>query len=113
MSGGLAEVEIIDEASGQRRQITVACGKSLLASALAEAIAIEHTCGGVGACSTCHVRVLEGASLLSEAKDAELDQLEEAPGYSPESRLACQAVIREAGVIRYVIPKWNRNAVKE
>jgi len=76
-------------------------------------IPLEHTCGGVVACSTCHVIVREGLATCNEATDDELDQLEEAPGITAKSRLGCQCVPNGAQTMVVEIPRWNRNAVKE
>ena len=45
---------------------------------------LDHACGGVCACSTCHVIVKQGLESCNEATDAELDELDEAPGYYSE-----------------------------
>ncbi len=76
-------------------------------------IALEHTCGGVVACSTCHIFVLEGLDTCNEATDDELDQLEEAPGNGLKSRLGCQCVPSGTRRVVVEVPGWNRNAVKE
>ena len=86
---------------------------SILDVALANGIDIDHSCGGVCACSTCHVIVREGMSTLSEMSDGEQDQLEYAPGLTPNSRLACQSVANGSKDIVVEIPAWNRNAVRE
>lgn len=88
-------------------------GESLLEVAMDHGINIEHACGGVCACSTCHVYVNEGMDDLSEAEDAELDRVEEAPAVKLNSRLSCQAKIQGEGPIVVEVPAWNRNAVKE
>src|SRR2546427_250855 len=51
---------------------------------------LDHACGGVCACSTCHVIVKEGLESCNQATDAELDELDEAPGITPKARLRCQ-----------------------
>ena len=84
---------------------------SLLDIALANDIHIEHACGGAGACGTCHVIVEEGMDNLSEPSEEELDRVEEAPGNTPNSRLACTAVV--CGDVTVRIPGWNRNIVGE
>ena len=84
---------------------------SLLDIALAHGVAIEHTCGGAGACSTCHVIVTAGEENLSPPDDEELDRVELAPGNTPNSRLACRAVV--GGDVTVRVPEWNRNAAKE
>ncbi len=53
-------------------------------------------CGGVCACSTCHVHVLKGKEHLSEAEEEEEDILDKAFDVRPSSRLGCQAVIQES-----------------
>ena len=90
-----------------------ATGQSLLDLAMEHGINIEHACGGVCACSTCHVYIEEGIKNLSESTEAEEDRVEEAPGLQRNSRLSCQCVIEKDGPIRLRIPAWNRNAVKE
>jgi 2Fe-2S ferredoxin len=80
---------------------------SLLDIALTHGVQIEHACGGVGACGTCHVVVTAGQGNLSPAGDDELDVVERAPQSGPDSRLACQAVVRGDVTVR--IPSWNRN----
>src|SRR3954452_12577774 len=65
---------------------------SVLDIALASDIDIDHACGGVCACSTCHIIVQEGLEFCSPSTEEEEDQLEEAPGLTTRSRLACQCV---------------------
>lgn len=90
-------------------------GQSLLDVALAHGIDLDHACGGVCACSTCHVKVTEGADLLTESSDDEEDQLDDARDVSLSSRLGCQARIREGagGRITVTIPAWNVNLARE
>ena len=76
-------------------------------------IFLDHACGGVCACTTCHLHLKEGASGVSEAEDLELDRLETAAGIELNSRLGCQAVIEKPGAYVVEIPKWNRNYVQE
>ena len=74
---------------------------------------LDHACGGVCACSTCHVIVKQGLESCNEATDAELDELDEAPGITPKSRLGCQTVPDGTTDIVVEIPEWNKNHVKE
>jgi 2Fe-2S ferredoxin len=104
------------ESLGQSTPETVAYanpGMNLLEVALANNIAVEHACGGVCACSTCHVYIEQGMENLSEATEAEEDRVEEAPGLQRNSRLSCQCIIEKQGTIQIRVPSWNRNAVKE
>ena len=86
---------------------------SLLDIAMGAGLDVEHACGGVCACSTCHVIVKEGLDTCSEATDDELDQLDEAPAITLQSRLACQCVPDGSTNLVVEIPEWNKNLVKE
>jgi len=88
-------------------------GESILEVALDNGVNIEHACGGVTACSTCHVYIESGMDQLAEASEAEEDRVEEAPGLRRNSRLSCQCQIVGKGPIVVRVPAWNRNAVKE
>jgi 2Fe-2S ferredoxin len=74
---------------------------------------LDHACGGVCACSTCHVLIKQGDSGLTPADDDELDRLDMAADQQLNSRLGCQAVITRPGDYVVEIPKWNRNYVTE
>ncbi len=88
---------------------------SILEIAMGNGIDIDHACGGVCACSTCHVvfKTLEGFKSCNDSIEAEEDMLENAPGLKPTSRLACQAVPNGTCDIVVEVPNWNRNLVKE
>ena len=86
---------------------------SLLSILLANGVDIEHACGGVLACSTCHVYVKKGGGSCNEASEDEEDMLDSAPAILPSSRLSCQCVPDGTRDIEVEIPAWNRNAVRE
>jgi 2Fe-2S ferredoxin len=67
---------------------------SILDVALNFGVALQHSCGGNCACTTCHVVVKEGEANLSPIEDAEADRLDAAAGLTLHSRLACRAVVR-------------------
>ena len=94
-------------------EVMAARGEHLLEVAVENGINIEHACGAVCACSTCHVYVESGMDEVSEATEAEEDRVEEAPGLQINSRLSCQCEIEGKGPIVVRVPAWNRNAVKE
>ena len=87
---------------------------SLLRLAHAAGVEIDHACGGVCACSTCHV-VLDqrGFDTTNEASEEEEDMIDLAPGVKGTSRLACQCVPDGTSDLVVEIPSWNRNAVQE
>jgi len=86
---------------------------SILNAALEAGIDIDHSCGGVCACSTCHIIVKEGFESCNDATEDEEDMLDLAPGLNPKSRLACQCVPDGSQGIIVEVPEWNRNLVSE
>jgi ferredoxin, 2Fe-2S len=86
---------------------------SLLRIALAAGVPIEHACGGVCACATCHVIVRQGLDACNPPDEDEEDQLDEAVGVTRLSRLACRTVPSGAADLVVEIPAWNRNLVSE
>lgn len=86
---------------------------SILDVALASGIDIDHACGGVCACSTCHIWIKQGLGSCSQATDAENDMLDLAPDLKPSSRLSCQCVPNGQEDLVVEIPSWNRNLVRE
>lgn len=86
---------------------------SVLATLLHNGVDIDHACGGVLACSTCHVYVRKGADTANESTDEEEDMLDSAPALHRSSRLACQCVPSGEEDVEVEIPAWSRNEVKE
>lgn len=88
---------------------------SILDIALSHGVDMDHACGGVAACSTCHVHVSKGLESCNAISEAEEDQLDYATDYKEgKSRLSCQCVPNgSAGVVEVAIPSWNRNLIKE
>tara|TARA_R110002124_G_scaffold65038_5_gene178076 strand:- start:107 stop:430 length:324 start_codon:yes stop_codon:yes gene_type:complete len=71
-------------------EIPVDMGLSLMEVLKAYEYDILATCGGMALCATCHIEVLQGAELLPDSNDAELDILDTMPDANEKSRLACQ-----------------------
>jgi 2Fe-2S ferredoxin len=68
-------------------------------------IHLNHNCGCVCACSTCHVYVEKGDEDLQEISDREEDFIDRAIDPRIESRLGCQCVIlNDDADIEVVIP---------
>ncbi len=66
---------------------------------------LNHNCGGVCACSTCHVYIEKGEDFLEEISDKEEDFIDRAINPRLESRLGCQCVILEDNaVVEVTIP---------
>lgn len=74
-------------------EVDVETGTTILEAARAAGAPEGDRCGGVCACSTCHVYVVEGFDKTSEVEDEEFDILDKAFDVRMESRLGCQAQI--------------------
>jgi len=58
---------------------------------------IKAECGGACCCATCHVYVEdEWLNKIPEARDDELDMLDEAVDVEDRSRLSCQLIMSES-----------------
>ena len=102
--------------AGDERSFVIRPGQSILEAAQRQQLELDHACGGVCACSTCHVKIGRGAACFSEATDDELDQLDTARDVGLDSRLGCQARLERVpddGAVEISIPEWNVNAVRE
>ena len=73
----------------------VAPEQSILEVALINDIDLHHNCGGVCACSTCHLYIDKGEDLVEELSDKEEDFIDRAINPRLNSRLACQCVLNE------------------
>ena len=72
-------------------------------------IHLNHNCGEVCACSTCHVYVNEGEDFFPEITDREEDFIDRAINPRIESRLACQCIIEDDDAyIEVEIPDQHR-----
>jgi len=71
----------------------VSPGTTLLDAAEKAGARVGHSCGGVCACSTCHIWVRKGLGSLSEQRDDELDRLDMGFDVRPYSRLSCQTEV--------------------
>jgi ferredoxin, 2Fe-2S len=77
----------------EKIEIEIADGDTILQAAKRAGAPEGDRCGGVCACSTCHVYVTKGFDSLSEIEDEEFDILDKAFDVRPSSRLGCQAKV--------------------
>jgi 2Fe-2S ferredoxin len=70
---------------------------------------LNHNCGGVCACSTCHLYVEHGEAFLEDISEKEEDFIDRAFNPRLESRLGCQCVILDnSAEITVTIPDQRR-----
>jgi 2Fe-2S ferredoxin len=74
-------------------EVEVPEGSTILEAARKAGAPEGDRCGGVCACSTCHVYVSDGFDSTSEIEDEEFDILDKAFDVRMTSRLGCQAKI--------------------
>jgi 2Fe-2S ferredoxin len=80
-------------------------GDSLLEVVLDNGIELHHNCGGVCACSTCHLYVESGESFIEELSDKEEDFIDRAVNPRINSRLGCQCILQPgSGDINILLP---------
>ena len=96
----------------QGAQIEAASGATICDTLLAHGIEIEHACEKSCACTTCHVIVREGFETLDPSEENEDDMLDKAWGLEPQSRLSCQAIVKNES-LTVEIPKYTINMVSE
>ena len=102
----MAKVHFID----QDVEVEVPVGTSILNAARRAEAPEGDACGGVCACSTCHIYVERGLDLLSEAEEDEEDILDKAFDVRMNSRLGCQAKIERDGEVAVRISKESLDA---
>lgn len=73
--------------------VEVRPGTTLLEAAEQAGAHVGHSCGGVCACSTCHVWIRKGLETLSEQTDQEMDRLDMGFDVRAYSRLSCQTEV--------------------
>ena len=84
-------------------------GESLLEVALKNEIDLHHNCGGVCACSTCHLYVNKGEDSLEELSDKEENFIDRAVNPRLNSRLGCQCVLLDGdGDIEVTLPDQSQ-----
>lgn len=74
-------------------EVDVEPGTTILEAAKRVGAPEGDRCGGVCACSTCHVYVVSGLEATSEIEDDEFDILDKAFDVRSSSRLGCQAKV--------------------
>ena len=84
-------------------------GYSLLEVAEDNGVHLNHNCGGVCACSTCHVYIEKGDQFLEEISEKEENFIDRAINPRLESRLGCQCIILDGNaVVEVQIPDQSR-----
>jgi ferredoxin len=94
----------------QELEVEVPLGTTILQAAKRAGAPEGDACGGVCACSTCHVYVDAGGELLSEQSEDEEDILDKAFDVRMTSRLGCQTRIEREGLVAVRITRESLDA---
>jgi len=79
--------------------------QTLLEICLKNDIELHHNCGGVCACTTCHIYIDKGMDSIDEITDKEEDFIDRAVNPRLNSRLACQSLLLDGdGEIEITLP---------
>ena len=91
-SGAVMGKILVTDRAGEKHDIEIAVGDSIMDPLRELDNGIEALCGGMCSCATCHVFIgSEWSSKIEAAQDDELELLEETECYrKDESRLSCQ-----------------------
>lgn len=102
------------EKDGNRRELEVKAGQTLLDVAREHDLDVEGACEGSLACSTCHVIVdKDWYKKLPPPEEDEEDMLDLAFGLTRTSRLGCQIEITdELDGLVVSLPKETRNLME-
>ena len=96
-----------EEKDHESLELPIAEGESVLDVCLENGIDLQHNCGGVCGCSTCHVYVNKGMDNIQEISDKEEDFIDRAVNPRINSRLGCQCVILD-GDIEVTLPDQSQ-----
>jgi 2Fe-2S ferredoxin len=96
-----------EEAGKEPVELNIAKGDSVLDVCMDNGIELQHNCGGVCGCSTCHVYVNKGMEHLQEISDKEEDFIDRAVNPRINSRLGCQCVVIN-GDIEVTLPDQSQ-----
>lgn len=96
-----------EKAGMQSTVLPIAEGESVLDVCIENGIDLQHNCGGVCGCSTCHIYVNKGVDNVQEISDKEEDFIDRAVNPRITSRLGCQCVMID-GDIEVTIPNQSQ-----
>lgn len=84
-------------------------GQTLLEVLLKNDIELHHNCGGVCACTTCHLYIEKGMDKIDEITDREEDYIDRAVNPRLNSRLGCQSLLLEGGgIVEVTLPDQSQ-----
>lgn len=87
----------------------VKAGQTILEVALNNKVNIDHDCGGICSCSTCHIYITKGNHHIEMKSRKEHHYIERLKNRKENSRLGCQCLLLKAmGHIEVLIPSKDQ-----
>ena len=96
-----------EEKGHESLELPIAVRESVLDVCLDNGIELQHNCGGVCGCSTCHVYLTKGEDNVQEISDKEEDFIDRAVNPKISSRLGCQCILID-GDLEVTIPDQSQ-----
>ena len=91
--------------------IDVADGSNIRDAGIEAGVEIPSTCGGVGSCGLCKVKITSGAEFLGEPTELEVGKLGNV-FFITKERLSCQTTV-SAGEVGCEVPEDTRAKAKK
>jgi ferredoxin len=89
-------IKLID-ASGIEHHLAAAAGKTVLDIAVENSVEIAHSCGGMGSCGTCRIRLHADLGAIPPIEEVEAEMAMDR-GFLSDERLSCQIEIPSGDV---------------
>lgn len=101
----MVKIRFVFEDGSAPKEVEIEPGYSVLEAALLNDIKLNHNCGGVCACSTCHIYVEKGMEHLPETTEKEEDFIDRARDPRLNSRLSCQCdLLTDFTTVEVLVP---------
>jgi ferredoxin len=84
-------IKLID-AFGVEHHLAAIAGRTILDIAVENSVEIAHSCGGMGSCGTCRIRLHADSGLVPAVEEVEAEMAIDR-GFLADERLSCQIVI--------------------
>jgi 2Fe-2S ferredoxin len=72
--------------------LSPAAGSSILEAAVEKSVEIHHSCGGMGSCGTCRIRLKSLAGRIPDRSEIEAEMSQDR-GFDLDERLSCQVLV--------------------
>ncbi len=89
-------IKLID-AFGVEHHLAAEAGKSILEIAVENSVEMAHSCGGMGTCGTCRIRIHSDSGKVPVREEVEVEMAIDR-GFTDDERLSCQIVIPNGAI---------------